>query len=86
MIGNGELTKYDARIQQLLMKEYLESRASVKRVTDAEIASAIRYLDPEYPDGERGRDRTDSTLMICFSLIVLLAGVLGCILLYLRTS
>ena len=56
------------------------------RVTDAEVALAIRYLDPEYPDGERTGDRTDTVFMICFSLIVLLAGALACILLYLRTS
>ena len=68
------------------MKENRESRVPVEGVTNAEIASAIRYLDPEYPDGERSGDRTDSVLMICGSLIILLGGALGFILLYFRTS
>ena len=67
------------------MKENRESRV-VEGITNAEIASAIRYLDPEYPDSERSGDRTDSVLMICGSLIILLGGALGFILLYFRTS
>jgi len=76
-------TKSEAHSQQLLMKENRESKVPVGRVTDAEVASAIRYLDPEYPMNEQ---TTDRVLMICFSLIVLLGGTLGCMLLYLRTS
>lgn len=37
-------------------------------------------------DGERRGDGTDSVLMICLSLIILLGGALGFVLLYLRTS
>jgi len=81
--SSGNETKSEAHSQQLLMKDNRESKMLAGRVTDAEIASAIRYLDPEYPNNER---TADTVLMICFSLIALLGGALGCILLYLRTS
>jgi hypothetical protein len=68
------------------MKENSESRVPIEGITNAEIASAIRYLDPEYQDGERSRDRADSVLMICLSLIILLGGALAFIVLSLRTS
>lgn len=68
------------------MKENRESRVPVEGVTNAEIASAIRYLDPEYSDGERRVDGTDSVLVIWLSLIILLGGALGFVLLYFRTS
>jgi hypothetical protein len=68
------------------MKEKRESRVPVERVTDAEIASAIRYLDPGYAQSEGRVDRTDAVLVLCASLILLLAGALGFILLYLRAS
>lgn len=68
------------------MKENRESRVPSEGVTNAEIACAIRYLDPEYQDGERSRDRADSVLMICLGLITLLGGALAFIMLSLRTS
>ena len=68
------------------MKDNRESRVPIERVTNAEIASAIRYLDPECQDGERSKDRADSVLMICLSLIILLGGALAFIVLSLRTS
>src|SRR5262249_57159473 len=46
------------------MKENRESRVPLERVTDAEIASAIRYLDPQHPHSERGGDRTDTVFVI----------------------
>jgi hypothetical protein len=68
------------------MKENRESRVPIEGITNAEISSAIRYLDPEYQDGERSRDRADSVLMICLCLIILLGGALAFIMLSLRTS
>ena len=56
----------------------------VKRVTDEQIASAIRYLDPD-PGGERSGDG-GTVLVICFSLLILLIGALAVIWLYLQTS
>ena len=68
------------------MKKNSESRVPTEGITNAEIASAIRYLDPEYQDGERNTDRADSVLMFCLSLIILLGGALAFIVLSLRTS
>ena len=53
----------------------------VEGVTDAEIANAIRYLDPEYANDERSGDPTDAVLVIS-SLI----GSLWCILLSWRAA
>ena len=68
------------------MNENRQSRVPIEGVTKAEIASAIRYLDPECQDGYLRRDRADSVLMICLSLIILLEGALAFTMLYLRTS
>lgn len=53
-------------------------------VTDEQIASAIRYLDPD-PYSERSGD-SGTVLVICFSVLVLLIGALPVIWLYLKTS
>jgi hypothetical protein len=67
-----------------LMRERRELQVPVHHMTDAQIASAIRYLDP-YPGGEQsGADGT--VLVIGFSLLILLIGALAIIGLYLRTS
>lgn len=51
-------------------------------MTDEEIASAIRDLDP-FPGGKQSGD-DGTVLVICFSLLILL-GALAIIWLYLRT-
>ena len=68
------------------MKENRESRVPIEGVTNAEIASAIRYLDPECQDGQRRTHRAGSVLMICLGLVILLGGALAFTMLYLRTS
>ena len=52
-------------------------------MTDEQIASAIRDLDPD-PGSERSGD-DGAVLVICFSLLILLIGALAIIWLYLRT-
>lgn len=65
------------------MKEQHKLMGSVDHLTDAEITSAIRYLDPDSFD--RTRDAVGSIL---FLLLTVLAGVLVYIIwvLYMRTS
>jgi hypothetical protein len=64
------------------MREGKGQRIPVKCMTDEEIASAIRDLDP-YPGSEQSDD--DGTVpVIWFSLLILLIGVLAIVWLYLR--
>ena len=58
----------------------------VEDITDAEITSAIGYLDPHPPSHEGSDDHADTVLVIWVGLIVLFAGGLAYIMLYLRTS
>lgn len=51
-----------------------ESKLNIKRLTDAEISAAIRYLDPGSSD-ERLRVSDSSFLVICASLVFLLGLV-----------
>jgi hypothetical protein len=79
-------TKVAATLSQLetsLVQERRELQVPVKRMTDEQIASAIRYLDP-YPSGEQSGD-DGTVLVICFSVLILLIGPLAIIWLYLRT-
>jgi hypothetical protein len=72
------------RLGTSLMPERIELQALVKHMTAGQIASAIRYLDPD-PGSERsGKDRT--ALVIGFSLLILLIGALAFIWLFLQTS
>ena len=67
-----------------LMPERRELQALVKHMTAEQIASAIRYLDPD-PGSERlAEDGT--ALVICFSLLILLIAAVPIIWLYLQTS
>ena len=66
------------------MREKHELRASIEHATDEEIMSVILYLDPD-SIGKSSVDSTSTLLIICFSLIVLLAGGLAYISLYLQT-
>ena len=66
-----------------MMRERKELLIPIKWMTDEQIASAIRDLDP-YPNEEQSGD--DSTvLLLWFSLLILLIGALAVIWLYLRT-
>ena len=60
-------------------------RASVEHITDEEIITAIRYLDPD-SIRKSSVDNSSTVLIICMSLIVLLLGALAYIWLYLQTS
>jgi hypothetical protein len=66
-----------------LVRERRELLVPVTRMTDEQIASAIRYLDPDPGSEPSGDDGT--VLVICFSLLILLIGALPIISLYLRT-
>jgi hypothetical protein len=62
----------------------MPERRELQALTAEQIASAIRYLDPD-PGNERlGEDRT--ALVICFSLLILLTAAVPIIWLYLQTS
>jgi hypothetical protein len=81
-------TKVTATLSELetsLVREGRELLIPVKRVTDEQIASAIRYLDPDPAGSERSGD-DGTVLVICFSLLVLLIGALAIIWLFLQTS
>jgi hypothetical protein len=58
---------------------------SVEHITDEEVVSTIRYLDPN-PNSKGTDDETTPFSVICVTLIVLAVGVLGYIWLYLQTS
>ncbi len=67
------------------MRETNERRASLQHITDEEIASTIRYLDPN-PSGQGTNDETSTALVICVSMIVLLLGALAYLWLSMRIS
>lgn len=56
------------------MQENYEPRIADPR--DAEIAAAIRYLDPDGSSAKRSAKR-DAAFVVCFSLITVVAGVLA---------
>jgi hypothetical protein len=56
------------------MRENNERRVCLQHTTDEEIASAIRYLDPN-PNGKGSEDGTNAFLVICIGLTVLGIGV-----------
>jgi hypothetical protein len=66
-----------------LMRERRELLVPVERMTDEQIASAIRDLDPD-PGSERSGDG-GTGLVIGFSLLILLISALAIIWLYLGT-
>jgi hypothetical protein len=80
-------TKVAATLSQSeasLVREKSELLVPVKRVTDEQIASAIRYLDPD-PGSERPAD-DGTVLVICFGLLILLIAAVPFIWLYLQTA
>ena len=67
------------------MHENYEPRISVEHITDAEIAVAIRYLDPKRSGATRSSER-DAVFAMCFILLALIAGILAYIWLYFRAQ
>ena len=74
------------------MREKHELRTLVEHITDEEIMSAIRYLDPDRsdernlrPSSERNVDHNGTALALCVSFLVLLLGGMAYIWLYVRT-
>jgi hypothetical protein len=65
-------------------RERRELLVPSEHMTEEQIASAIRYLDPDLGSERSGDGGT--VLVICFSLVMLLIGALPIIVLYLRTS
>lgn len=66
------------------MWEEHELGTSTEHILDEEVASAIRYLDPDR-NAERSVDETGTFLTICISMLVLLVGGLAYVWFYLRT-
>ena len=58
------------------------SKWNIEDLTDPEIYDAIRYLEPNSTSGTEEND--DSGLVICLSLLILLLGCVGVMLLYWR--
>ena len=87
MSDEAQLTGYCAEAEESEHSGVSKhSRVAIEDATNAEIASAIHYLDPEYPDRDPSGDRGDPVLMMCLSLILLFGGTVGFIVLYLRAS
>jgi hypothetical protein len=59
-----------------------ESKWNIEDSTDLEIYDAIRYLEPN--STSRTEENDDFGLVICISLLILLLGCLGVMLLYWR--
>jgi hypothetical protein len=66
------------------MQEYREMMVLNEHLTDAEIVSAIRYLDPDSSAEKAGGD-TGTVVGISFTLVAVLTGALVYIGLYVRT-
>jgi hypothetical protein len=57
-----------------------ESKWNIEDLTDREIYDAIRYLEPTSLRGTK--ESEDSSVVICVSIVMLLLGCFGVILLY----
>ena len=64
------------------MQENRERMVDNQRLTDAEIMSAIRYLDPEVC-AERTREDAGTIVGICIAILIVLSGAL--VYIYLHT-
>jgi hypothetical protein len=58
-----------------------ESKWNIEDLTEPEIYEAIRYLES---NSKRAKESEDSGVVICVSLLILLLGCLGVMLLYWR--
>ena len=65
-----------------------ELKWNIEEVTDAEVYSAIRYLDRKLPETERSDDSRSGTgdvvLTVCTLLVVLLVAFSGYVWLYFK--
>jgi hypothetical protein len=69
------------------MQESNKSRPRVESISDAEITSAIHYLDPDAGrERAEGRCDCDRMLGIDLAFLVALVGVLAFVWLYMRTT
>lgn len=59
-----------------------ESKGNIEDLTGPEIYDAIRYLEAISTNG--GEKDSDSGLVVCVSVLILLLGCLGVMLLYWR--
>jgi len=59
-----------------------ESKWNIEDLTDPEICDAIHYLEPNSRRGTKASE--DFSVVICASLLILLLGCLGVMLLYWR--
>jgi hypothetical protein len=67
------------------MRDYNELPTTVQRITNSEVAAAIRYLDPM--PAKYNRDESDDTFIVVFiSALIFLIAALPFISLYLKTS
>ncbi len=67
------------------MQEKHEAKPLFETITDEQTMAAIRYLDPD-SIRQSSIDKSSTSLIICLSLIIMLAGALAYIWLYLQTS
>jgi hypothetical protein len=68
------------------MQESNKSRPRVESISDAEITSAIHYLDPDTGREIEGHCDCDRMLGIDLAFLVALVGVLAFVWLYMRTT
>ena len=59
-----------------------ESKWKIEDLSDPDIYDAIRYLEPEQTVASERND--DTTLVICFCVVISLLGLLGFMCLYYR--
>jgi len=64
------------------MEKKHESKCKIEDPSDPDIYDAIRYLEPEQTVASERND--DTTLVICFCVVILLLGFLGFMCLYYR--
>jgi hypothetical protein len=67
------------------MSRQQESKWNLDELTDADICTAIRYLDPDPIPGPNG-ENNPIVLVICLSFLVLLLGCVALLWLFSRSS
>jgi hypothetical protein len=69
-------------LKEEVMAKKHESKWNIEDLTEPEIYEAIRYLESN--SKRRAKESEDSGVVICVSLLILLLGCLGVLLLYWR--
>ena len=85
MLANNEpgaVGQVSMHLKEEVMTKKNESKWNTEDLTDPEIYDAIRYLEAISTTG--GEKNGDSGLVICVSLLILLLGCFGVMLLYWR--